>query len=199
MFLVARSDSGALQPVRRLFYLDELIDEAVRAARVIAEPRGITVSTDVAPEAILFGDEGLLRQLLTNLLDNAVRYTSYGGSIMVRCTAESETYSIQVSDSGTGIPKADQPFVFNRFYRANKARSRTETVFGGGSGLGLSIAQGIARLHGGDIRLSESSERGTVFTVILPRTEPANANGAMPNGDEQAQRDLVAGPDPINP
>jgi signal transduction histidine kinase len=88
MFLVARSDSGALQPVRRLFYIDELIDEAVRDARVIAEPRVITDSTDVAPEAILFGDEGLLRQLLTNLLDNAERYTSYAGSRKVRCTAE---------------------------------------------------------------------------------------------------------------
>ena len=96
MFPVARSDSGALQPVRKPFYLDQLIDEAVHAARVIAEPRGVTVSTEVAPEAMFIGDEDLMRQLLTNLLDNAVRYTSHGGFIAVRCTAEHGTYRIQV-------------------------------------------------------------------------------------------------------
>jgi heavy metal sensor kinase len=198
MFLVARSDSGALQPVLKPLYLDELIDEAVRAARVIAEPRGVRVSRETVPDAMFIGDEGLLRQLLTNLLDNAIRYTGRGGRVIVNCRAEDLFYRIQVSDTGSGIPRADQPFVFNRFYRADKARSRADTVFGGGSGLGLSIAQGIARLHGGDIQLTESSDRGTVFTVILPRPERDGAKAVVRTG-EKTQRDLVSGADSIKP
>lgn len=164
MFLLAQVDSGAFEPVMRDFSLDELMHEAVRAARIIADPRNVRVQFEQPAEAPVIGDEGLIRQLLLVLLDNAIRHTESGGKVKVELTPEQGSWRIEVADTGTGIPLADQPYIFDRFYRANKARTREA----GGSGLGLSIAKWIATLHGGSLLLTASSAEGTVFTVRLP-------------------------------
>lgn len=163
MFLLAQVDSGGIEPSITPFYLEELIAESVRAARVIGGPRDVRVEIDAPHEAQMEGDEGLLRQLVLILLDNAIRHTPDGGRVTVSLAREGGEWRVDVADTGAGIPEADQPYIFDRFYRVNKARSA-----GGGAGLGLSIARWIAALHKGTLTLTASSAAGTTFTLRLP-------------------------------
>jgi signal transduction histidine kinase len=140
--------------------LTEVADEALRAARVLAHSKNIDVR-DSRPrrDLELEGDEGLLRQLLLILLDNAVKYTPSGGRVELKLQDQQGGYGVEVSDSGEGIAQADLPFVFDRFYRADKARSRRDPGVGSGAGLGLAIAKWIAELHGGAISVLSSPAR----------------------------------------
>ncbi|HTF61205.1 MAG TPA: ATP-binding protein [Edaphobacter sp.] len=170
MFMLAQADTGTYQPTITRFYLDEVLVESVRAARILAVVRNITVTIDhLTPEALLVADEDLLRQLFLILLDNAVKYTPEGGAIQVSLVSHKEEYKISIADNGPGIAVSDQPYVFDRFYRADRSRSRREPGTGSGAGLGLAIAQWIAHLHHGDVRLENSNSRGTVFGVWLPQ------------------------------
>jgi len=112
----------------------------------------------------LNGDEELIRRLILNLLDNAVKYTPAGGEISLALARQNGSAEIIVRDNGIGIPEAVQPRVFDRFYRVDKARARAM----GGAGLGLSIAQWIVEAHGGAITLASTPGRGSTFTVVLP-------------------------------
>src|SRR5215510_12361194 len=106
----------------------------------------------------------LLKRLVLNLLDNAVKYTPEGGEISVKLTQQNGTAHMIVSDSGIGIPQTDLPHIFDRFYRVDKARSRAL----GGAGLGLSIADWIVKAHGGELRVQSVPGKGSAFTVELP-------------------------------
>jgi signal transduction histidine kinase len=110
------------------------------------------------------GDDEMLKRMLLNLLDNAVKYTPAGGEISVALSSQNGNAIIIVSDTGIGIPSEDQPRIFDRFYRVDKARSRAL----GGAGLGLSIARWIVEGHGGSLSVSSSVGRGSTFTVNLP-------------------------------
>jgi two-component system, OmpR family, sensor kinase len=117
------------------------------------------------------GDESLLRRLLLNLVDNAVKYTSRGGAVTVSCKPNGNRYIITVSDTGPGIPADAQAHIFERFYRADTARSRAEDGSAGlmsGAGLGLSIARWIAEAHDGTLELLHTSGAGSAFQLILP-------------------------------
>ena len=116
------------------------------------------------PAIALNGDQELIRRLILNLLDNAVKYTPAGGEISLALARENGNAEIVVRDTGIGIPESAQPRVFDRFYRVDKARSRAM----GGAGLGLSIAQWIVEVHGGEISVSSTPGRGSTFTVMLP-------------------------------
>jgi signal transduction histidine kinase len=105
-----------------------------------------------------------LEQMLTNLLSNALRYTPPDGQIEVAITALSKIVRITVRDSGSGIPEDALPFIFDRFYRVDKSRSREQ----GGSGLGLAIARNLARAHGGDLTATNHASGGALFTLTLP-------------------------------
>ena len=111
------------------------------------------------------GDEALLRRLVINLLDNAIRYTPPGGKVSAVLEADAAGVRIRISDTGVGIPPEAAPHVFERFYRADKARSRQD----GGFGLGLSIVKWIAEAHNGAVELTANPGPGTTFTVTLPR------------------------------
>jgi two-component system OmpR family sensor kinase len=125
MFTLAQADSGVFEPTRTTFYLDEVLLESVRAGRVLGDAREVDIQVGhVICEAEYEGDEGLLRQLLLILLDNAVKYTSSGGHVEVSMTASHGGYKIYVADTGCGISTADRPYIFDRFYRADKSRSR---------------------------------------------------------------------------
>ncbi|MBV8855805.1 MAG: HAMP domain-containing protein [Acidobacteria bacterium] len=170
MFTLARADVGrqGLRPCD--FYLDELVMEAARAAGVLAAHKGVEVMVAPAPETPFHGDEGLLRQMLLNLLDNAVKHTPGGGSVHIRLARSYASLTITVSDTGTGIPAEAQPHIFERFYRVDKARSRAEAAHaaGSGAGLGLSIARWIAEAHGGRLELGSSEAAGSTFVASLP-------------------------------
>ena len=113
---------------------------------------------------MLFGDLRSFQEILQNLLDNALRYTAAGGSIRVKAVVEGSEMVLSVADTGIGIPKADQDRIFERFYRADAARSRES----GGTGLGLSIVKHLVEAHGGRIRVESEVGQGSTFYVHLP-------------------------------
>jgi len=169
MFRLARADSGQLTLQKHSLFLDELLLEAIRAARILGASKGITVTSSTLAESPCEGDEDLLRQLVSNLLDNAVKYTDPGGKVTVDLRREDGNYVLSVSDTGPGIPPKAQSRVFERFFRVDKPRSRSsDPSMGGGAGLGLAIAQSIAKAHGGSLRLESSDSTGSTFLAILP-------------------------------
>jgi heavy metal sensor kinase len=163
LLTLARADAGALPPRREPVNLTSLVQETVATAMSLASERGVTVTLDGAPVSAMEGDPDRLRELISNLVVNAVQYSPPGG--VVRCSISSSNgmLRLDVTDSGPGIDPQDLPHIFERFYRANKARSRSP----GGAGLGLAISKWIAETHGGRIRC-ESSAGGSCFTVELP-------------------------------
>jgi two-component system OmpR family sensor kinase len=171
LFMLARADAGQYQLTPKEFYLDELAGEVARAVRTLIAEKGLTLQLDAAEEMPFRGDENLLRRLLLNLVDNAIKYTSTGGAVTVSCKTDENRYVVTVSDTGPGISAAAQPHIFDRFYRADSARSRAEDDSSGltsGAGLGLSIARWIAEAHDGTVELFHSSAAGSVFQLILP-------------------------------
>ena len=168
MFALARADAGRYPLRRSELYVNELLDETVRAASVLAARKGVSVVVGPRMEAPYCGDEELLRQMLLNLLDNAVKYTAAGGTVTLSLASSDSTYRITVADTGRGIPPEAQSHIFERFYRAEESRARVEGADGAGAGLGLSIALWIAQAHSGLIELSYSGPTGTAFIVSLP-------------------------------
>jgi heavy metal sensor kinase len=169
LFTLARADAGQypFKPVE--FYIDDLINDCVRSARSLAENRAVRLRVEGAGSELLFrGDEALFSRMLMNLLDNAIKHTLPNGQVLVSRTSTGDTHVIRVEDTGAGIPVEAQPHIFERFYRADKARTRNLESDGSGAGLGLSIAQWIAELHGGRIILERSDQTGTMFAIHLP-------------------------------
>jgi signal transduction histidine kinase len=151
-------------------YLDEIVDDAVRAAGVIASIRGVAIVTHADRPAPFTGDEDLIRRLVVNILDNAVRYSPSGSSIRVAMERSQDRYSISVSDEGPGIATDIQSRIFERFYRVDAARTHGGAG-DGGAGLGLALSRWIARLHRGDVILASSSRLGSTFVITLPSEE----------------------------
>jgi two-component system OmpR family sensor kinase len=165
MFTLARADAGSY-PVRKMpMYLDEVVDEVVRALRVVASTRSIGITENTLRPAPFTGDEDLIRRLILNIGDNAVRYAPSGSAVRVALDRSGDQYAISVSDDGPGIPGEIQPRIFERFYRIDEARTHGKD---GGAGLGLAVARWIARAHGGDVTLATSSRAGSTFVITLP-------------------------------
>jgi two-component system, OmpR family, sensor kinase len=167
LFTLARADAGQHPLTLSNFYLDELITECSRSMKTLANAKQITLTCNASKELPIEADEALLRRMIVNLLDNAVKYTSSRGTVSLSCDAEDSRYVMTVSDTGQGIPLELQPRIFERFFRADKVRSRSESD-GGGAGLGLSISQWIVQAHGGKLELARSDKDGSAFTVYLP-------------------------------
>lgn len=143
--------------------LDEVVEEAVGSARAAADGKVVIERASPDPVVGTIFDRELVRQALSILLDNAVKYTPEGGRVCVRTTQGEDTVGVEVSDTGAGIPEDQLPHVFERFYRADEARSME------GSGLGLAIARQIAEDHGGNIDVRSKPGEGSTFTISLPR------------------------------
>jgi two-component system phosphate regulon sensor histidine kinase PhoR len=131
----------------------------------VAAARALALDCRCPEDVSFHGDEELLRRMILNLLDNAVRYTPAGGKISVVLETENPGLRLSVSDTGAGIPPEAAPHIFERFYRADKARSRHE----GGFGLGLSIVKWIAEAHNGSVEVTSRPGAGSTFFVRLPR------------------------------
>ena len=168
MFTLARADAGRHPLHPSPFYLDELVRETAHAARMLGLRKEISVDVTAPTETPFRGDEDLLRRMLLNLLDNAIKFTPTGGNVRVSLAPNGSTYEVIVADSGTGIPCEAQAHIFERFYRADKARSRADANEGSGAGLGLSIARWIAEAHHGRLELRHSDQSGSLFVASLP-------------------------------
>jgi signal transduction histidine kinase len=167
LFLLARADAGE-QPLRPVeLYLDELASDIVRGLRSLAQTRETSVELATEGEAPYRGDEDLLRRLLSNLIENAIKYASPGGHVRTSVRSGPHSYIVTVSDDGPGIAPDFQPHIFERFFRADKSRSRSNHDTGG-AGLGLSIARWVAEAHGGKLDLVHSDPGGSEFQLTLP-------------------------------
>jgi signal transduction histidine kinase len=148
--------------------------ECVRAVRSLASRHGVSLIHQHGGEEMpLRGDEGLVRRMILNLLDNAIKYTPADGEVRVELAREGDGYTIRITDTGGGIPEEARPHIFERFYRADKVRSRCGGGAGGGAGLGLSIASWIAEAHGGRVALERSDKSGSTFRISLPSSNEA--------------------------
>lgn len=159
LFLLARADAGQAVLAPATFYLDELVAEVVRSQRTLAAKKSIEIAADLAHETTMDADERLIRHMLMNLIDNAVKYTPEGGFVKVALQKQDDAFAITIANSGPPLAADMRARIFERFYRGNPSA-------GEGAGLGLPIAQSIAELHGGRIDVT-SDDRGNVFTAVL--------------------------------
>jgi heavy metal sensor kinase len=166
LFTLARADAGQYPLAQTDFYLDELVSDCGRNMRTLAAAKHIKFGCVNAGEMPIRADEILIRRMIVNLMDNAIKYTPTGGTVSVHCGRGQSQYTIAVSDSGPGIPEQLRLRVFERFFRVDNSRSRAGND--GGAGLGLSISRWIAEAHQGRLELSNSEAGGSTFTVFLP-------------------------------
>jgi heavy metal sensor kinase len=166
MFTLARADAGNYPVRRHPMYLDEVVEEVVSAARILASIRQVEIKWNGSGAASFVGDEELIRRMLNNLIDNAVRHSPPAAVVTVSLEPVDSRYTITVADHGAGISPENQPHIFERFYRADPSRARGGPD--GGAGLGLALARWVAHLHGGTVKLTTSSNQGSMFTIELP-------------------------------
>ena len=172
LLVLARADAGAEVPERRPVRLDEVADGAVREFADLAGDGGVGLALGRCDPAVVEGDPVHLRQLLDNLVSNAVKYTPAGGRVTVSVESAGEEVVLDVSDSGPGIPAAEQDRVFRRFYRVAGGRGGVE-----GAGLGLAIVAWVAEAHGARLELRSEPGRGSSFRALFP---VGKAGGAAP-------------------
>lgn len=166
LFLADADTEGSID--RRQVELDEVMAELFSDAQSLSPEHNIHLNAN--DPVRVTGDEERLRQLIWNLIENAIRYTPAGGTINLALRRRSGVAEILVSDTGIGIPEEHLPHIFNRFYRVDRGRSRAV----GGTGLGLSIVRQVAETHGGHVRIRSIPEIGTTFTVYLPLAQPGD-------------------------
>ncbi len=172
LFTLTRADAGQYPLEPHDFYLDELVSECTHATRTLASAKHISLTSEIPEELPIRADEGLLRRMILNLLDNAIKYTPEGGRILVTCRRIDSEYELNVADTGQGIPVELQQRIFERFFRVDNARTHAE-IDGSGAGLGLSIARWIAEAHHGRLVLTQSNSSGSTFTAFLSAGIPA--------------------------
>ncbi|HLO48278.1 MAG TPA: ATP-binding protein [Kamptonema sp.] len=188
LLFLARQDSGIVQPQLLDIPLDALLMDVVEEQKAIAIATGINLSLEIVDPATsvdsftLCGDWDQLARLFTNLISNALQYTPAGGKVDIELqpiakgkkppSALNSVLQVKIKDTGIGIPPAAIPHLFDRFYRADPARTHRSAA---GSGLGLAIAQAIVENHHGDIRIESQIDQGTTVTVALPPHKPEAA------------------------
>jgi heavy metal sensor kinase len=176
LLLLAEGDAGLLQAGGGSARLDRLAARSVEMFQGIAEQRGVELHADALAPAAVRGNEAHLRQVVHNLIDNALKFTPPGGRVLVTVSARPAAGQavLRVSDTGGGIAPEDLPHVFERFYRADKARRRAQPS--GGTGLGLSICHAIVTAYGGQLGVESKLGHGTAVTAALPLAPDCPAN-----------------------
>ena len=170
LLVLARADAGERQIEKERIFLDDIAIDAAGAARIVARQKNVEITVDDFEEAPIQGDSALIRQLVMIVLDNAVKFTDPGGQVRVSVSMLEGAPTFSVEDTGIGIKQEELSRVFQRFFRGESARSRTE-----GAGLGLSIASWIAREHDANISLKSEPGKGTNVVVTFPH------NGVSPS------------------
>ncbi len=164
MLMISKTESGAGQFSGKVVDLSAIVRQACEIFEPTAEDKHLTLSCDVPSGIHLIGDTPMIQRMLSNLIDNAVKYTPAGGTVHVAVSESRAQVGIAVRDTGIGISRQDLPHVFERFYRCDRSRSEA------GIGLGLSLAKAVAMAHGGNIAVDSIPDQGSTFTVTLPKT-----------------------------
>ncbi len=167
LILLSKADGNSIKLEKKPTRLDLLVNEIKEDAEVLAEQKRIQITISKLDETTVIGDEVRLRQLMLNLVDNAIKYTEDGGRVTLFLERLDGNARFTVADTGIGIPKNHLDKIFDRFYRVDKSRSR----FPDGLGLGLSISKWIAEVHGGQLLAESKVGKGSRFTVILPASD----------------------------
>lgn len=163
LLMLAQAESGKLALNFTAVELDLLLTEVFTEMQVLARSK-VSVHLNDIDQAVVRGDRDRLKQVFLNLVANAIQYTPHGGDIFVSLSRVGDQARVIIRDTGPGIPAADLPHIFDRFYRAEKSRTRSQTS---GFGLGLSIAQWIIEQHGGQIKVESKEGQGTTFVIWL--------------------------------
>jgi len=165
MLFISKTETGVDAIDRREIDLAELVRDACFLFQSPAEDKGVTLTCNISDHLPFYGDVRLIQRMVANLLDNAIKYTPFGGKVDLTVHAGSDrAVHITVADNGMGISEKDLPHIFERFYRADPSRSEA------GSGLGLSLARAVSRAHGGDISVTSTRKQGSTFTITLPQS-----------------------------
>jgi signal transduction histidine kinase len=164
LFAISRLDAGESQQEWERFDLAPLAASTTEQMSLLAEDKGIAVACNVQGKVSVDGDRARIKQVVVNLLDNAIKYTPPGGTINLNVHARGGKAVLEVVDTGMGIPASALPHIFERFYRVDQARSRDA----GGAGLGLAIVKSICAAHGGKVEVESAEGKGSQFTVELP-------------------------------
>ncbi|MFF2888574.1 sensor histidine kinase [Paenibacillus sp. NPDC057967] len=164
LLTLSQTDADKLELQMKPVSLGRLAEQVLEQIMPLASLKDIALSWQVNPNIMVYGDEERLQQLLMIVLDNAIKYTPGGGSVHLSCKTASGHVILTVKDNGMGVAAADLPHIFDRFYRGDKGRSRTE----GGAGLGLSIARWIVLRHAGKIEATSIHQQGMKITLTLP-------------------------------
>jgi heavy metal sensor kinase len=173
LLTISRLDAGETKLDKWPLDFGVLVHSIGSEMKIIAHEKSIALTTLTESGVWVRGDRTRLQQIVVNLIDNAIKYTPEGGRVDVRSRGENSTAILEVEDNGVGIPPHALPYVFERFYRVDKARSRAS----GGAGLGLSIVKAICAAHGGEIHVSSVERRGSCFQVRLPLdSDPENSD-----------------------
>jgi two-component system, OmpR family, sensor kinase len=164
LLAISRLDAGEAKMERTRLDLGQLAASTAEQMRLLAEEKGILFHSNVAKNVFVKGDRSRLQQVIVNLVANAINYTPEAGEVEVIVRGDGRKAILEVSDNGVGISAEALPHVFERFYRADKARSRNS----GGAGLGLAIVKSVCAAHGAEIKVSSQEGHGSRFTVELP-------------------------------
>jgi heavy metal sensor kinase len=174
LLVLSRLDAGETQGAWVEVDLAELALHTAEHMQLMAEDRGVEIDVSALQKTLIQGDRARLKQIIVNLLDNAIRFTSRGGTVSLRTTADGAGTVLEVADTGIGIPPAAISQVFDRFFRVDEARSRED----GGAGLGLAIVKSICLAHGAEIEVQSRLGDGSCFRVTFPRRARASATDA---------------------
>jgi two-component system OmpR family sensor kinase len=178
LLTLARADEGRFDIHRQPFPLEPLVHDVFETALILGEDAGLTVTLPFVQNVTILGDRLRLRQLFLNLLTNAIKYTSRGGTVELSVKRKDGEVQFSVRDTGIGIAAGDLPYIFERFWRADRVRSRASER--GGFGLGLAICQWIAQAHSGTLAVQSRLGRGSTFTVSLPVAESSEIEERLP-------------------
>ncbi len=164
LLTLVQMDSKGIVLNKTELSLAELVDETISRLMPLASQKGIALRAHYLDDPTVCVDRMRISQAIYNIVDNAIKYTDEGGHIDIRIDTENDDALLQVQDTGMGIPEKDLPYLFDRFYRVDKARSRST----GGTGLGLSIVREVIAMHDGDITVASKEQEGTTFSITLP-------------------------------
>ena len=176
LLLLSQADAGKFPVGQDVVALTELIEELAEDIEILGDRLEIGVTLQLEPDIAVKGSPQFLRQLVLNLFDNAVKYNRQAGAIHCELIAAEGMAIFRIANTGADIPDADRERIFDRFFRVEASRARSD-VSGGGQGLGLSIAREIVRAHGGTLTLEPSGPGWTVFQFTIPLCEPGREDG----------------------